>query len=139
MIGGQIQKRFTFGQVIIAVSWALALLFPLYLLVPRFALLGVVYALIYITGLVYNVVQFSYRLALIPDALQGRVNSTFRLLAFGFIPIGAAVSGFLLERIGTAAILLGGLMVLASMATATARFASSCPMMCWSSRATIFS
>ena len=47
--------------------------------------------------------QFSYRLALIPDALQGRVNSTFRLLAFGFIPIGAAVSGFLLERIGTAA------------------------------------
>ena len=48
LIGGQIQKRFTFGQVIIAVSWALALLFPLYLLVPRFALLGVVYALIYI-------------------------------------------------------------------------------------------
>lgn len=103
LIGGQIQKRFTFGQVIIAVSWAQALLFPLYLLVPRFALLGVMYALIYMTGPVYNVVQFSYRLALIPDALQGRVNSTFRLLAFGFIPIGAAVSGFLLERIGTAA------------------------------------
>ena len=84
-------------------SWALALLFPLYCVVPKFALLGVVYALIYMTGPIYNVVQFSYRLALIPDALQGRVNSTFRLLAFGFIPLGAAASGFLLERIGAAA------------------------------------
>ena len=45
-------------------------------------------------------VQFSYRLALIPDELQGRVNSTFRLLAFGFNPLGAALSGVLLERIG---------------------------------------
>ncbi len=102
LVGGQIQKRISFGRVIVAVCWALALLFPLYLVVPHFALLGVVYALIYMTGPIYNVVQFSYRLALIPDALQGRVNSTFRLLAFGFIPVGAAMGGFLLETIGTA-------------------------------------
>jgi len=102
LVGGQIQKRFSFGRVIIAVSWALALLFPLYALAPGFAWLGVVNALIYTTGPIYNVVQFSYRLALIPDALQGRVNSTFRLLAFGFIPVGAAASGFLLEQIGVA-------------------------------------
>jgi hypothetical protein len=89
--------------VIVTVTWALALLFPLYLVVPRFALLGVVSALMYMTGPVYNVVQFSYRLALIPDSLQGRVNSTFRLLAFGFIPVGAAAGGFLLERIGATA------------------------------------
>ena len=49
---------------------------------------------------IYNVVQFSYRLSLIPDALQGRVNSTFRLLAFGFNPLGAAISGILLEQFG---------------------------------------
>jgi len=55
------------------------------------------------TGPIYNVVQFSYRLALIPDSLQGRVNSTFRLLAFGFLPVGAAAGGFLLERIGAPA------------------------------------
>jgi predicted MFS family arabinose efflux permease len=103
LIGGQLQKRFSYGQVIIAVCWALAMLFPLYLLVPRFWLLGVVNALLYLTGPIYNVVQFSYRLALIPDALQGRVNSTFRLLAFGFIPLGAAASGFLLEHVGTTA------------------------------------
>lgn len=101
LIGGQIQRRFRFGQVIIAVVWAQALLFPLYLLVPGFYWLGVVYALIYTLSPVYNVVQFSYRLALIPDALQGRVNSSFRLLAFGFNPLGAALCGLLLERWGS--------------------------------------
>ena len=77
-----------------------AALFPLYALVPAYLLLGVVGALLYALSPIYNVVQFSYRLALIPDALQGRVNSAFRLLAFGFMPVGAALSGFLLERIG---------------------------------------
>ena len=100
LIGGRIQRRFSFGQVIVAVIWIQALLFPLYLLVPRFWMLGAVYALIYTLSPVYNVVQFSYRIALIPDALQGRVNSSFRLLAFGFNPLGAALCGLLLERAG---------------------------------------
>jgi len=100
LIGGQIQKRFSFGQVIITVTWIQVLLFPLYSIVPQFFWLGVISALSYLTGPVYNVVQFSYRIALIPDELQGRVNSTFRLLAFGFNPLGAALSGVLLEHIG---------------------------------------
>ena len=86
--------------MIIAVIWLSALLFPLYAVVPHFFLLGAVSALIYMMSPIYNVVQFSYRLALIPDELQGRVNSTFRLLAFGFNPLGAALSGVLLERMG---------------------------------------
>jgi hypothetical protein len=35
--------------------------------------------------------------------LQGRVNSTFRLLAFGFNPLGAALAGVLLQYVGTTA------------------------------------
>jgi predicted MFS family arabinose efflux permease len=101
LIGGRIQRRFSFGQVITTVIWAQALLFPLYLVVPKFYLLGAVYALIYTLAPVYNVVQFSHRLALIPDALQGRVNSSFRLLAFGFNPLGAALCGLLLEAFGS--------------------------------------
>ena len=49
---------------------------------------------------VYMMVQFSYRLALIPDRLQGRVNSVFRLIAFGSQPIGLALTGVLLQVIG---------------------------------------
>ena len=106
LIGGRIQRRFSFGQVIITVIWVQALLFPLYLVVPNFWLLGVVYALVYTLSPVYNVVQFSYRIALIPDALQGRVNSSFRLLAFGFNPLGAALCGLLIERAGSTATVL---------------------------------
>ena len=100
LLGGRVQRRFSFGEVIVFVVCAQALLFPLYLAAPSVMLLGVVYAAIYVMAPVYNVVQFSYRVALIPDALQGRVNSIFRLLAFGFHPLGAAVCGLLLEYVG---------------------------------------
>lgn len=119
LIGGRVQRRFSFGQVIVFVIWAQALLFPLYLLAPRFFLLGAVYALIYMMAPVYNVVQFSYRLALIPDALQGRVNSSFRLLAFGFNPLGAALCGVLLEHAGTTPTVLVFAAAYVAMALAT--------------------
>ena len=54
----------------------------------------------FLSGPVYNVVQMSYRLALIPDALQGRVNSVFRLIAFSGQPLGYALAGILLQTIG---------------------------------------
>jgi predicted MFS family arabinose efflux permease len=100
VIGGFIQKRFTFGQVIITTVAIQAVVFPLFAVVRNFWLIPIIAAFIFVTGPVYNVVQFSYRLALIPDALQGRVNSTFRLIAFGFQPLGAALSGILIEHIG---------------------------------------
>jgi MFS family permease len=98
VIGGQIQKRFQFGQVIITTVWISALLFPLLAIAPHYWFLGIIMGLSWMTGPVYNVVQFSYRVALIPDALQGRVNSVFRLLAFGFQPAGAFIAGVLIER-----------------------------------------
>jgi predicted MFS family arabinose efflux permease len=100
LIGGRVQRHFSFGQVICGVCWAMALLFPLYALAPRFYLLGALFALSGLLGPIYNVVQFSYRVALIPDPLQGRVNSSFRLIAFGLNPLGAALCGLLLETWG---------------------------------------
>ncbi|MBV9616802.1 MAG: hypothetical protein JO031_15215, partial [Ktedonobacteraceae bacterium] len=62
--------------------------------------LGIVAFFSFISGPIYNVVQFSYRSALIPDELQGRVNSVFRLIAFGGQPIGVALIGWLLQSAG---------------------------------------
>lgn len=100
LVGGKLARRFTFGQVIIGVMWIEAILFPLYVVAPSFPVLALVAGAYYFLGPTYNVVQFSYRVAIIPDHLQGRVNSVFRLLAFGFMPAGAEVSGVLLERLG---------------------------------------
>ncbi len=101
LAGGQLQRRFSFGQVIISITWTQVVLFPLYLLARQYFFVGVITALLFLAIPIYNVVQFSYRLALIPDSLQGRVNSTFRLIAWGLRPLGAAATGFLLERVGT--------------------------------------
>ena len=37
---------------------------------------------------------------MIPDELQGRVNSVFRLIAFGGQPLGLALTGLLIQYIG---------------------------------------
>jgi hypothetical protein len=61
-----------------------------------------------------------YRLALIPDELQGRVNSAFRLIAFCGQPLGLAATGFLLETITvipTIMIMFAGYLILAIMTT----------------------
>jgi MFS family permease len=96
----RIQKRFGFGQVIIGVMWAQTLLYSLFAFAPNIIVLGLIMALLFSSNPIYNAVQFSYRLALIPDRLQGRVNSTFRLLAFGFQPLGNIITGVLLVWLG---------------------------------------
>jgi MFS family permease len=96
----RIQRRFGFGQVIIALFWSVALVWPLFAVAPNFLFLGALAAIIYGLGPVYNAVQFSYRLAQIPDELQGRVNSAYRLVAFGCQPLGVALSGLLIQVIG---------------------------------------
>lgn len=55
---------------------------------------------------IYFGAQYSYRLALIPDALQGRVNSAFKLIAFGVQPASLALTGALLEGLGPVATVL---------------------------------
>jgi predicted MFS family arabinose efflux permease len=92
-----VQKRLRFATVIIGTMWVWTLLFPFYALAPNPVWLGIVVALTFVLFPLYNVVQLSYRLALIPDELQGRVNSVFRLVAFAGQPIGLAITGFLLE------------------------------------------
>ncbi len=97
VLGAPIQKRFRFGPVIIVLIWLDALWFPLYALAPNALVLGVISAGLFVVGPIYNVVQFSYRISLIPDELQGRVNSVFRLLAYGFQPFGFALTGLLIQ------------------------------------------
>ena len=100
LVGGRMQRHFSFGQVIIATTLLQAALFPLYAVSPGPLGLGLVYGLIHFLGPVYNVVQFSHRIALIPQGLDGRVNAGFRFVAHLPNPIGAALCGVMIERAG---------------------------------------
>jgi MFS family permease len=97
LLGAPLQKRFRLGPIVIVVLWVNALLFPFYAIAPNPLLLGAISAAMFLCGPIYNVAQLSYRLALIPDELQGRVNSVYRLLAFGFIPLGWSLTGLLIQ------------------------------------------
>jgi predicted MFS family arabinose efflux permease len=99
LLATPLQRRLSFGVVIIGSTWIWALLYPLYIFAPSPLWLGVISAGIFLTSPIYNVVQFSYRISIIPDELQGRVNSVFRLLAFGFQPLGLALTGLLIQTI----------------------------------------
>ena len=101
ILGAPLQKRLRFPVVIIGTTLVGMALWPPLIFAPTIWWLGAISAVSFLTGPIYNVTQFSYRLALIPDVLQGRVNSVFRLLAFGGQPIGLALTGLALEHIGT--------------------------------------
>ena len=115
-VGSSLQKRFSFTSLTISTTWLTTLLFPLYIVMSNVFWLAAVVGIISAVMSVYGVVQFSYRLALIPDELQGRVNSVFRLAVFGGDPIGLALTGILLQTLGiipTVLILTASLLVLA--------------------------
>jgi predicted MFS family arabinose efflux permease len=100
LIASSLQKRLRFGTVIITTSFIWGFLWVAYIFAPNIWAMGAITAASFILNPIYNVTQMSYRLALIPDALQGRVNSVFRLLAFGGQPLGYALTGAALERFG---------------------------------------
>lgn len=60
-----------------------------------------------ITGAAANVLVISTRQRLIPAALLGRVNSAYRLVGMGGMPLGAALGGVVAEFAGLAAVLAG--------------------------------
>ena len=45
------------------------------------------------TGTVWNVITVSLRQSLIPDRILGRVNSVYRFIGWGMMPVGAAIGG----------------------------------------------
>ncbi len=100
LVASPLQKRLPFGFVIISTSFLWAALWFAYLFVGDIWMIGIISAGTFLLSPIYNVTQMSYRMALIPDALQGRVNSVFRLLAFGGQPLGLALTGLALDQFG---------------------------------------
>jgi len=85
-------------------------------LAPNGVVLGCFLFLFAFVDTIYDVVQFSYRVLQIPHELQGRVNSIFRLIAFGGQPLGLALTGLLLQwlhAVLTGLLIGGGLLFLA--------------------------
>ena len=84
-------------------------------------LVGVMGAIGSLVAIVWNVITVSLRQAIIPDQLLGRVNSVYRFLGWGMMPIGAALGGVIARAFGLRATYWIGGAVLLAMALLTFR------------------
>ena len=99
----RISRRFGIGPTTIAVTFlnlpAMLLIalapvsFPIPFIVAGGVMLG--FAIV-----VYNITQVSYRQAICPPRLQGRMNSVMRFIVWGTIPIGTLAGGALGSLVG---------------------------------------
>ena len=101
LFAGQIPKAIKLMTVIIYARWLMAIVLPLYLFAHTTLVLGIITALYFFAGPVYGVLLSGYRIALTPDALQGRVNSTYRMITLGGYSLGGLLAGILLQYGGT--------------------------------------
>ncbi len=56
------------------------------------------------TVMIWNIIVVSFRQRATPDRLLGRVNSAYRLVAWGTMPVGAAIGGALAQLLGLTAV-----------------------------------
>jgi MFS family permease len=96
-----IRGRVRFGWTVVGGMAILGLIWSLYAVAPTPVALAAVAFVGSAVMSTYNTVQMAYRMVLIPDALQGRVNSLFRLIAFSGQPVSLLLTGFLLETVGS--------------------------------------
>lgn len=99
VLGGLLTARTTrvFGQIpVLVVALAInAAAFVLLGLSPNVWALAALLALIGLVTAVWNVVTVTLRQELVPLDLLGRVNSVYRLLGWGLIPLGALAGGLI--------------------------------------------
>ncbi|ONF73414.1 MFS transporter [Amycolatopsis keratiniphila] len=67
---------------------------------PNIAVLGGFWAVSSFVTTIWNVVTVGVRQQEVPPALLGRVNSVYRLLGWGLMPLGALTGGLLAHRFG---------------------------------------
>jgi predicted MFS family arabinose efflux permease len=129
LVAPLVQRRLSFGRAIVTICWSFAVLNLLLATARGLVALAIMLFLIECVAPAYDTVQFSYRLALIPDALQGRVNSVFRMIATIVQPLALAGTGWLLEHGGTTPTILtlGGWFVVLSIVTSLNRHVRTAP------------
>jgi hypothetical protein len=98
---------------VIGANWVWALALPWVCFVDNLVVLGAILGLMAFVGPLWNVAIDVYRLLITPDELQGRVGSAISFLAWGAIPLGSLLAGYLLDSLGasTTAVALSAAMM----------------------------
>jgi MFS family permease len=112
------QRRLPMKAIVIGANWVWALALPWIGIVDNLVVLGVVLGVMAFVGPLWNVAIDVYRLLITPDEMQGRVGSAISFLAWGAMPLGSLLAGYLLDAFGsgTTAMVLSAAMILVACA-----------------------
>lgn len=108
-----IQSHVRFGWSLGGMLMLFVILWPLYGLARTPIFLGIVGAGLALVDSITSILVASYRLSQVPDKLQGRVGSVYRLIPYGFLTLGQVLIGICLQHFGvliTLGVLWSGLM-----------------------------
>ncbi|KZY05150.1 MULTISPECIES: MFS transporter [unclassified Sulfitobacter] len=88
-----LMKLFPTGVLAKWMNLASAPMFLLIAFAPGPITVSVAMFFFYLSGIVWNTLSISYRQRVVSDEIRGRVNSVYRLFAWGMMPLGLVVSG----------------------------------------------
>ncbi|HEY7346949.1 MAG TPA: MFS transporter [Ktedonobacterales bacterium] len=109
-------RRARFGRTLRGVMLAYALIWPFYGLAITPLFLGAVMILYSLIDSVAAIQMVSYRMTSVPEHLQGRVSSAYRMIPYAMVALGQALIGVSLQQLGvlpTVALLWAGLLFFA--------------------------
>lgn len=109
-------RRIGHGRTLVSVVTAFGCSNLIIWLFPSAWAVGPALALGACAGVTWNTVTVVLRQTLVPKELQGRVNSIYRLFAWGALPIGAGLAGVISNSYGTPAVYALGVGVMAAVA-----------------------
>ena len=100
LLGGRVVRRLGAGPTLLGAATAIALAQIAVGLVSEAWAVGILFGVVGFTTVTWNVLTVSLRQSIVPEHLLGRVNSVYRLLAWGTMPVGAGVGGLLATWFG---------------------------------------
>ncbi len=110
-----LQRRMRMGLALGCALVVFVVLWPLYGFITTPLLLGAVFAGIALSDSIRAIFMDSYRFAVVPDALQGRVSGVYRVILFSVLTISSSALGLSLEHLGvlpTVGIVWSGLLLI---------------------------
>jgi MFS family permease len=125
LLAPSFQRRLTVRTALVGESWLLTLSIPLLLVAHNALLIGAILGVAELLTPVTNSFVVSFRVALAPDRLQGRVQAASTLISFSGGWLGPLVVGLLLQGAGESAtivVLTGWALALALIATGSRAF-----------------
>jgi len=116
-----LQRTIPAGITITGCLWIWTILLALIVAVPAPLWLGPIVAVFGFAGPAWNVSVQTYRMRITPNELLGRTSSVAMQIAWGVIPVGSLLAGFLLQAFSPAVamtIVAAGMGLTAAAATA---------------------